>query len=277
MNPNHTINHNGELIDLSQPKVMGIINVTPDSFFLGSREQTHKGILKTGERMLSEGATFLDIGGYSSSPGADHISIEEELERVLKPIRLLKTEFPKAIISIDTFRSEVAAKAVEAGAGIVNDIAGGHLDKEMLPTIAKLKVPYIAMHMRGTPQTMKTRTDYEDILTEVSKYFSKILRHCNDLGIKDVIIDPGFGFAKKTMQSFHLLKNLEYLQWLDRPVLVGLSRKSMIYQTLDLTPEEALNGTTVLNTLALFKGAGILRVHDVRKAVQTIKLLEQLK
>ena len=227
--------------------------------------------------MLSEGATFLDIGGYSSSPGADHISIEEELERVLKPIRLLKTEFPKAIISIDTFRSEVAAKAVEAGAGIVNDIAGGHLDKEMLPTIAKLKVPYIAMHMRGTPQTMKTRTDYEDILTEVSKYFSKILRHCNDLGIKDVIIDPGFGFAKKTMQSFHLLKNLEYLQWLDRPVLVGLSRKSMIYQTLDLTPEEALNGTTVLNTLALFKGAGILRVHDVRKAVQTIKLLEQLK
>ena len=227
--------------------------------------------------MLSEGATFLDVGGYSSRPGADHISTKEELERVLKPVRLLKTEFPKAIISIDTFRAEVAAKAVEAGTGMVNDISGGQLDKEMLPTVAKLKVPYIGMHMKGTPQTMKTRTDYKDILTEVSKYFSKMLRNCNQLGIKDVIIDPGFGFAKKKMQSFHILKNLEYLQWLDRPVLVGLSRKSMIYQTLDLTAEEALNGTTVLNTLALFKGAAILRVHDVREAVQTIKLLEQLK
>ncbi|MBC6400692.1 MAG: dihydropteroate synthase [Ekhidna sp.] len=256
---------------------MGIINVTPDSFFPGSRKQALNEILKAGERMLSEGAAFLDVGGYSSRPGADDISVEQELERVLKPIRLLKTEFPKAIISIDTFRSEVAAKAVGEGAGIVNDISGGHLDGKMLPTVAKLKVPYIAMHMRGTPQTMKILTDYEDILIEVSKYFSKILRNSNEFGIKDVILDVGFGFAKGVAQSFHLLKHLEYLQWLDRPMLVGVSRKSMIYQTLDLTADEALNGTTVLNTLALFKGVGILRVHDVREAVQAIKLLERLK
>jgi len=256
---------------------MGIINVTPDSFFSRSRKQTHNGVLKTAEKMLLEGAAFLDIGGYSSRPGADHVSTEKELERVLEPIRLLKTEFPKAIISIDTFRSEVATKAVEEGADIINDVSGGHLDENMLPTVAKLKVPYVAVHMRGTPQTMKTLTDYEDILTEVSKYFSKILRDCNDFGIKDVIIDPGFGFAKSIEQSFCLLKHLEYLQWLNRPMLVGLSRKSMIYRTLDLNADEALSGTTVLNTLALFKGAGILRVHDVREAVQVVKLLKQLK
>ena len=256
---------------------MGIINVTPDSFFSGSRKQELDEILKVGEQMLAEGATFLDVGGYSSRPGAPDISIDEELERVLEPIKLLKASFPRAIISIDTFRSEVACRAVELGADIVNDISGGHLDSEMLKKIAELNVPYIAMHMRGTPQTMKGLTDYEDLQIEVSKYFSKVLRNCNELGIKDVIIDPGFGFAKKAEQSFQLLKNLEVLQWLERPMLVGVSRKSMIYRTLDLTADEALNGTTVLNTLALVKGAGILRVHDVKEAVQAIKLIERLK
>lgn len=256
---------------------MGIINVTPDSFFSGSRKQAHDEIVKAGEKMLSEGATFLDVGGYSSRPGAEDISVEEELARVLEPIRVLKKAFPGAIISIDSFRSEVAEKAIAEGATIINDISAGHLDERMLSTVAKLKVPYIAMHMRGTPQTMKELTDYEDILLEVLNYFSKVLNHCNELGIKDVIIDPGFGFAKESTQSFQLLKNLECFHSLERPLLVGVSRKSMIYRTLDLTSDEALNGTTVLNTLALFKGAGILRVHDVKEAVQTIKLLEKLK
>jgi len=256
---------------------MGIINVTPDSFFSASRKQAHHEILKTGEKMLAEGATFLDVGGYSSRPGAHDISVEEELERVLVPIQLLKRRFPEAIISIDTYRSEVAEKAVDEGASMINDISGGHLDENMLSTVSKLRVPYIVMHMRGTPQTMKELTDYEDILTEVQKYFSKILKHCNELGLKDVIIDPGFGFAKKAAQSFHLLKHLDYFHWLQRPILVGVSRKSMIYRTLDLTADEALNGTTVLNTLALFKGASILRVHDIKEAVQAVKLLAQLK
>ena len=226
--------------------------------------------------MLSEGATFLDVGGYSSRPGATHISVEEELDRVLKPIKAIKSAFPEAIISIDTLRAEVAESAVSEGAGVVNDISGGHLDQRMLPAVAKLQVPYIAMHMRGNPQTMKDLVDYEDILIEVSAYFSAVLRNCNELGIKDVIIDPGFGFAKDASQSFHLLKNLEFFHRLERPILVGVSRKSMIYRTLDLTANEALNGTTVLNTLALFKGAGILRVHDIKEAKEAIKLVEQI-
>lgn len=257
--------------------MMGIINTTPDSFFVGSRRQAQDDILKTAEQMLTDGATFLDIGGYSSRPGADNISVKEELKRVLVPIGLLKREFPEAIISIDTFRAEVARAAVGEGASIVNDISAGHLDASMLSTIAELNVPYVAMHMKGSPQTMKDLSDYEDVVREVANYFSKVLRNCNDLGIKDVIIDPGFGFAKKAAQSFEMLRNLEYFQWLERPILVGVSRKSMIYRTLDLTAEEALNGTTVLNTLALFKGATILRVHDIREAVQAIKLLEELK
>jgi len=256
---------------------MGIINITPDSFFSGSRKNTSTDILKTAEKMLSEGATFLDIGGYSSRPGAVDISEQDELDRVLKPIEAIAKEFPQAIISIDTFRSGVAREAVANGARIINDISGGHLDPKMLGVVRELNVPYIAMHMRGTPQTMKEMTDYEDLLKEVTSYFSNVIHRCNDLGIKDVIIDPGFGFAKQASQSFQLLRDLKYLQQLERPMLVGVSRKSMIYKTLGTTPEEALNGTSVLNAIALLNGANILRVHDVKEAVEAIKLVEQLK
>ncbi|MEP1033861.1 dihydropteroate synthase [Ekhidna sp.] len=276
MSSKHTINIRGEIVDLSSPKVMGIINVTPDSFFSGSRKEVTDDILETAEMMLSEGATFLDIGGYSSRPGAEDISIEDEIARVVNPIEAIKKQFPESFISIDTFRSEVAKRAVDAGAAIVNDISAGHLDENMLPCVAEMGVPYIAMHMRGTPQTMKSKVDYEDILLEMMKYFSTTLDHCNHLGIKDVLIDPGFGFAKTAEQSFDLLNRLDHFHHLNRPLLVGVSRKSMIYRTLNLTAEEALNGTSVLNTVALFKGAAILRVHDVKEAVEAVKLISQL-
>lgn len=272
----HTIKIKGEIIDLSSPKVMGIINVTPDSFFSGSRKTNDLEILKDAEKMLSEGATFLDVGGYSSRPGAEDIAVEEEITRVVKPIEVIVKRFPEAIVSIDTFRSEVARSAFDAGASIVNDISAGHLDEKMLSTIAELDVPYIAMHMKGTPQTMKGLTDYDDLLQDVMQYFSDVLEHCNHLGIKDVLIDPGFGFAKTAEQSFDLLNKLDHFHHLNRPLLVGVSRKSMIYRTLNLTAEEALNGTSVLNTVALFKGAAILRVHDVKEAVEAIKLISKL-
>lgn len=271
-----TINVRGEIIDLSLPRVMGIINVTPDSFFAGSRKQLIDDVLRGADQMLSDGAIFLDIGGYSSRPGAENISIDEEAARVTAPIEAIMNRFPEAIVSVDTFRSEVARAAVNSGAAIINDISAGHLDKDMLETVADMKVPYIAMHMRGTPQTMKGLTDYHDILLEVTKYFSSVLDHCNHLGIKDVLIDPGFGFAKTAEQSFDLLKKLDHFHHLNRPLLVGVSRKSMIYRTLNLTAEEALNGTSVLNSVALFKGAAILRVHDVKEAVEAIKLISQL-
>lgn len=255
---------------------MGIINLTPDSFFKGSRKSSELDILNTAEKMLEDGATFLDVGGYSSRPGAVHISLEEEMSRVIKPIQQIVKEFPKAIISIDTFRSHVAKEAVDNGAALVNDISGGHLDDAMLTTVARLDVPYIAMHMRGTPQTMKQKTDYIDVLLEVRVYFSEVLDQCKQVGIKDVIIDPGFGFAKTLEQSFRILNTLEQLNVFGIPVLAGVSRKSMIHRTLNLTADEALNGTTVLNTLALSKGAKILRVHDVKEAVEAIKLIEQL-
>ena len=272
-----TINVGGEIIDLSRPMVMGILNLTPDSFYAGSRKMTMKEILGEAESMLEAGATFLDVGGYSSRPGATDITADEELKRVEAPIQAIKKEFPESIVSIDTFRSEVARKAVDAGAAIVNDISAGHLDSKMLETVALLGVPYIAMHMRGTPQDMKELTEYEDILQEVMYYFSKIIKDCNELGIKDVVIDVGFGFAKTAEQSFNLLENLEHFEHLNKPVLVGVSRKSMIYRSLEITPEEALNGTTVLNTVALLKGASILRVHDVREALQAIELIDKLK
>ncbi|WP_420316695.1 dihydropteroate synthase [Ekhidna sp.] len=276
MSPKHTINIRGEILDLSTPKVMGIINVTPDSFFVESRKNGIDDLLRTSEKMLEEGATFLDIGGYSSRPGADDISLKDEISRVIDPIKAVSKRFPEAIISIDTFRSEVARAAVESGACLINDISAGHLDSEMLETVAKLEVPYIAMHMKGTPQNMKELTRYDDLLLEVVKYFSSVIHDCNQLGIKDVIIDPGFGFAKTAEQSFDLLNKLNHFHHLDRPLLVGVSRKSMIYRTLNLTAEEALNGTTVVNTVALLKGAQILRVHDVKEAVETIKLVSKL-
>lgn len=277
MSPNRTINCSGQLIDLTVPKVMGIINLTPDSFYKASQKEKTADVLATAEQMLSEGATFLDLGGYSSRPGAEDIPPEEEMDRVLAPIAALKRTFPDAVVSVDTFRAEVAKKAVEAGADIINDISAGHLDDQMLRTVAELGVPYIAMHMKGTPQTMQSLASYDDVVHEVAKYFSKVLRNCNELGIKDVLIDPGFGFAKDADHSFHLLRELAHLQWLDKPLLVGVSRKSMIYRTLEGTAEQALNGTTVLNTVALMNGASILRVHDVKPAMEAIKLTSRLK
>jgi dihydropteroate synthase len=268
-----TLNCKGSLIDLASPKVMGILNLTPDSFYDGGKYKNQGEILSQTAKMLDEGATFIDIGGYSSRPGATHISEEEETQRVLPIIELLTKEFPDILISIDTFRSGVAKKAIEAGATMVNDISAGNLDKKMMETIAKLQVPYIIMHMRGTPQIMKTQTEYENLLQEILLYFSEKMAAARELGINDLIIDPGFGFAKTPKQGFEILNNLKLFSNLDCPVLVGLSRKSMICKTLGISPKEALNGTSVLNSIALYNGASILRVHDVKEAVEAVKLV----
>jgi dihydropteroate synthase len=272
-----TLNCKGSLIDLSVPKVMGIINVTPDSFYDGGKTLGLAAILKQAEDMLSEGATFLDVGGYSSRPGASEISEAEELQRVLPAIDAILKEFPEALISIDSFRSKVAKMAVEAGAAVVNDISGGRLDSEMFATVSKLQVPLIMMHMRGTPQTMTQLTNYENVTRDVLKYFSEKIAEARAAGINDIIADPGFGFAKTREQSFELLNNLELFKQLNVPYLVGISRKSMIYKTLETSAENALNGTTALHTIALLKGASILRVHDVKEATECIKLLQLLK
>ncbi|MDT0691081.1 dihydropteroate synthase [Salegentibacter sp. F188] len=272
-----TINCRGNLIDLSEPKIMGIINITPDSFFSGSRTETENDILKKAEQMLTEGADFLDVGGYSSRPGAEDISVEAEVERVIPVIELLLKNFPDAILSIDTFRSKVAEESIEAGAHIINDISAGSLDKDMMPIIAKFQVPYIMMHMKGTPQTMKELNQYDDLIQEILFYFSEKVRKARDLGINDLIIDPGFGFAKNIQQNFNLLSSLEAFKILELPILAGLSRKSLIYKTFNTTAENALNGTTVLNTISLQKGANILRVHDVKEAAECVKLLSRIK
>jgi len=270
------ININGKLISLATPSVMGILNITPNSFFEGSRVQLIDNILTSAQQMVSEGALFLDVGGYSSRPGADDIPEEEELRRVVEPIRLLAEKFPETILSIDTFRSRVASSAISAGAHVVNDISGGHLDADMHRVVGDLGVPYIGMHMRGNPGTMKGLTDYDDLLSDIAKYFAGMLESLNKHGVTDVILDPGFGFAKTIEQNFQLLDSLEYFRFFEEPILAGLSRKSMIYKTLNDTPDNALNGTTVLNTVALQKGADILRVHDVEEAVQAIKLTNRL-
>ncbi|MEH6765691.1 MAG: dihydropteroate synthase [Aequorivita antarctica] len=272
-----TLNCRGKLIDLSLPKVMGIINVTTDSFYDGGKTYSEKEILKQAEKMLSEGATFLDIGGYSTRPGADEISESEEIRRVVEAIESILKNFPEALISVDTFQSEVAKNAVETGAVIVNDVSGGTLDTEMYKTVAKLKVPYILMHMRGTPKTMTKLTDYKNVTVEVLKDLSEKIASARAEGINDIIADPGFGFSKTREQSFQLLNNLELFQNLEVPILVGISRKSMIYKTLETSAENALNGTTSLNTIALLKGASILRVHDVKQAMECVKLFENLK
>lgn len=271
-----TINIQGTLMDLSTPKVMGIINVTPDSFFSGSRKESEADVLRQAEKMISEGAEILDIGGYSTRPGAAEVTNEEEINRVCGPIEAISKQFPDIPISIDTFRADVAAAAVGRGASIVNDISAGLLDAQMLETVGKLKVPYIAMHMRGTPQTMKELTSYDDLLKEVMQYFSERIAKCKEAGIKDIIVDPGFGFAKTIEQNYYLLNSVDYLKQLGLPLLIGVSRKSMIYKVLNIEPEAALNGTTVLNTLALLKGASILRVHDVKEAVEAVKLINQI-
>lgn len=272
-----TINCKGTLIDLTQPRVMGILNCTPDSFFDGGKYKSEKELLTQTERMLNEGADFIDIGAYSSKPNADFINEEEEVSRMVPVVELVIKHFPEALISADTFRAAVAKAAVEAGAAIVNDISAGSLDDKMLPTVGALKVPYIMMHMRGTPQTMVKLTDYEDIVKEMLFYFSKKIAEAHGHGIDDIIIDPGFGFAKTLEQNYEVLTKMELFKMTDMPILAGMSRKSMIYKLLGITPQESLNGTTVLNTIALTKGANILRVHDVKEAVECIKIMMNFK
>jgi len=273
---NLTLNLKGRLLSLQVPKVMGILNITPDSFFKGSRVQHSTEVLHQAEKMLTEGADILDIGGYSSRPGATDISEEEELKRVIPAIEIILKHFPETIISIDTFRAGVAAAAIDHGALIINDISGGKLDANMYSLVARLEVPYIIMHMRGTPQNMKNQTEYENIIAEMINYFSEIIFELRKLDVKDIIIDPGFGFAKTIDQNFLILKQLADFKICACPILTGLSRKSMIYKTLGTTAEEALNGSTALHMAALMNGASMLRVHDVKEAVETIKLYLQV-
>lgn len=271
------INCKGTLIDLNSPKVMGILNLTPDSFYDGGRIKTEKQYCAQAEKMITEGATFIDLGAYSSRPGAADVPEEEELKRILPVVTLLLKEFPQLLLSIDTFRSKIAEKCVEAGAAMINDISGGNLDPKMMETIAHLQVPYILMHMRGKPKNMKDLNEYEDLLQDILFYFSEKISVARALGIHDLIIDPGFGFSKNIEQNFELLSKLELLKIMELPLLCGLSRKSLIYKTFHTTPDEALNGTTVLNTISLLKGANILRVHDVKEAVECVKLITRLK
>lgn len=270
------INCKGRLIDVSQPKVMGIINITPDSFYSGSRSKTENEILSSTEKILTEGATFLDLGAYSSRPGASDISVEEELKRMLPAIDFILKEFPEAILSIDTFRSKVAEKSIQNGAAMINDISAGNLDSNMLAIISKYQVPYVMMHMKGSPQTMKDLNQYEDLTADILFYFSERIKAARELGINDIIVDPGFGFAKNIAQNFELLSKLELFRNLELPLLAGVSRKSMIWKTLNTKAENALNGTSVLNTAALLKGANILRVHDIKEAMECIKLTREL-
>ncbi|MFI1743595.1 dihydropteroate synthase [Thalassobellus sediminis] len=272
-----TINCKGKLIDLSSPKVMGILNITPDSFFDGDAHKNEKEVLLHVEKMLDEGATFIDIGAYSSKPNADHVSEAEELSRILPIVNLVLKTFPETLISIDTFRSNVVKQCIDAGACMINDISAGNLDENMLQTIANLHVPYIMMHMRGTPQNMQKQTDYDNLVKDILFYFSEKIADARALGIVDVIIDPGFGFAKTLEQNYELLNKLELLNMIEKPLLVGVSRKSMIYKKLETTANDALNGTSVLNTIALQKNASILRVHDVKEAMECIKLVESLR
>ncbi|ALM50385.1 dihydropteroate synthase [Flavobacterium psychrophilum] len=270
------INCKGTLVDLSVPRIMGILNCTPDSFFDGGSYKNESDFLKQAEKLLSDGADFIDIGAYSSKPNADFVSEEEEVARMVPVVELVLKHFPDTLISVDTFRAAIAKAAVESGAAIVNDIAAGMLDDKMLETVGKLKVPYIMMHMRGTPQTMVNLTQYDDIVQEMLQYFGERIDAARHFAIDDIIVDPGFGFAKTLAQNYEVLNKMELFQMTGLPILAGMSRKSMIYKLLGTTPQEALNGTTVLNTLALSKGATLLRVHDVKEAVETVKIYNQL-
>ena len=273
----YSLNLKGKLHTLDRPKIMGILNVTPDSFFDGGKHNNVVHALQRAEMMLHAGADFLDIGGYSSRPGANDVSLEEELERVIAPIKAIKKQFPNAVISIDTFRAEVARQAVAAGADMVNDISAGEDDADMFETIRELQVPYIIMHKQGTPKTMQQNPQYENAVLDIAKYLSRRVLKLNELGVNDVIIDPGFGFGKTVEHNYQLLKHLDHFQIFELPILVGVSRKSMINKVLGTKPENALNGSTVLHTIALQKGAHILRVHDVKEAVEAVKLVEQLQ
>lgn len=271
-----TLNCKGRILTLDSPLVMGILNMTPDSFYQRSRNAGKDELLRNASKMIEDGADILDIGGQSTRPGAKAITVDEELHRVVSAISVLKAEFPDAVISVDTYRSKVAKEAVDAGASIVNDISAGSLDEKMIETVAALKVPYVLMHMRGTPETMQQLTQYDNLVREVIDYFIAKLEMLKKAGIGDIIIDPGFGFAKTAEQNFQLLKNLQQLSILGHPILAGISRKATIYKTLGITADEALNGTTVLNTVALLNGASILRVHDVKEAREAVTLVRQL-
>lgn len=268
-----TLNCKGRLLVFDEPVVMGIINVTPDSFYSGSRQSSVDAVLHESEKMLKEGATILDVGGQSTRPGSVAIGADSELKRAIPVIEALTNHFPEAYISVDTYHAEVAKVAVEAGACIVNDISSGELDAKMIETVQSLRVPYIAMHLKGTPATMQQHAQYENVTREVLDYFIQKTEQCRLAGLHDVIVDVGFGFAKTIAHNFKLLKELNVFQMLDKPILVGLSRKSTIYKTLGTSAEEALNGTTVLHTISLLNGANILRVHDVKEAMETIKLV----
>ncbi len=272
------INVNGSLMDLSKPCVMGILNVTPDSFYEGCRMQTETDITYRVEQIIKEGAGMIDIGAYSSRPNAKNVSPQEEMERLRMGLKVLRKVQPHAIVSVDTFRADVARMCVEEyGVAIINDIAAGEMDKDMFRTVAKLNVPYIMMHMKGTPQNMQQHPHYDDFLKDVFLYFTRKVQQLRDMGVKDLILDPGFGFGKTMKHNYELLAHLEEFRVFELPLLVGVSRKSMIYNLLGTTSQEALNGTTVLNTLSLLKGADILRVHDVREAVETVKIVEAMR
>lgn len=272
-----TINCNGNLINLISPKIMGILNLTPDSFFDGGKYNDETSILNHVSIMLEDGATFIDVGAYSSRPGAKHISEKEELNRIVPIIKLIISHFPNTILSIDTFRSEVAKACINEGGAIINDISSGSMDQKMMGTVAKLQIPYIMMHMQGTPQKMQINPTYKNVTQEVIFYFSEQIAKARATGINDLLIDPGFGFGKTLEHNFTLLKELELFNNIDVPLLIGLSRKSMIHKTLGTSANEALNGTTVLNSIALQKGANILRVHDVKEAMETVKLIEKIQ
>ena len=273
-----TINVHGKLMEFIVPKVMGILNVTPDSFYEGSRNVTDDEIRNRIHTIVNEGADIIDIGAYSTRPKAGHISIDEELRRLKLGLTILNKEFPNAVISVDTFRSKVAEYCVkEHGVAIVNDISGGEMDSQMFETVGKLKVPYVLTHMQGTPQSMQRAPQYDNIVKNLFLYFSRKVAHLHDLGVTDIVIDPGFGFGKTLEHNYELLNHLDDFELFNMPLLAGISRKSMVYKLLDITPEESLTGTIVLDTVALQKGANMLRVHDVREAVDSIRILQMLK
>lgn len=273
-----SINLNGRLLSLKSPVVMGILNATPDSFYAGSRQATEAAIAQRIETILTEGGTIVDIGGYSSRPDAAEVTETDEWQRIEPALKRMQKDYPDVPVSVDTFRAAIARRAVEEyGVAMINDISGGMLDAQMFETVASLQVPYILMHMRGTPQTMQQHTDYDDLMEEIMLYFAQKVRTLRQLGVNDVILDPGFGFAKTLGQNYELMRSLaEFSLHFDTPLLVGISRKSMIYRLLNTTPEESLNGTTVLNTYALLNGADILRVHDVKAAAEAIEIVKQL-
>ncbi|SOD15047.1 dihydropteroate synthase [Pedobacter xixiisoli] len=276
LNRKHTLNCKGKLIDISKPSVMAILNITPDSFYNKSRVSSVDEALRNTEKFIEAGAKFIDVGAYSSRPGATDVSETEEIERLVPIVQAINQSFPETLISVDTFRAKVAEESIHAGAHIINDIAAGNLDEKMFETVAKLQVPYIMMHMKGTPQNMQENPSYENVTTEVFSYFSEKIKTLNNLGVKDIILDPGFGFAKTLDHNYELLRNMQLLNFFEMPLLVGFSRKSMITKVLNIKTEEALNGTSVLNTTALLKGANILRVHDVKEAVECVELINRV-